>query len=37
MVKVKENLKGKTYGSLKVIEQVDDYISPKGNKIAKWK
>ena len=37
MVKVKENLEGKTYGKLKVIEQVDDYISPKGNRIAKWK
>ena len=36
MVKVKEDLVGKTYGRLIVLEQVDDYIDPKGNKKAQW-
>lgn len=37
MVKVKEDLTGKTFGRLVVLEQVEDYISPKGEHEAKWK
>ena len=36
MINVKEDLKGKKFGRLTVIEQADDYISPKGNRYAQW-
>lgn len=36
MVKVREDLTGKTFGRLKVIRQVDDYISPRGNHYSQW-
>lgn len=37
MVKVKDNLVGKKFGKLEVIEQVEDYVSPKGVHSACWK
>lgn len=37
MVKVKEDLTGKVFHRLKVIEQAEDYISPQGNHYAQWK
>ena len=36
MVKVKESLIGKQFERLTVIEQVDDYIDPHGNRSAMW-
>lgn len=36
MVKVKEDLTGRTFGRLTVIKQVEDYISPSGYKQAQW-
>lgn len=36
MVKVKEDLTGKKFGRLTVIEQVEDYIGKNGNHIAQW-
>lgn len=36
MVKVKEDLTGKTFGRLTVIKQAEDYITPKGKHSAKW-
>ena len=36
MVKVKESLIGQKFGRLTVIEQAEDYISPKGEKKAQW-
>ena len=36
MVKVKNDLTNMTFGRLKVICQVDDYINPKGKHYAKW-
>ena len=36
MVKVKENLKGRVFGRLKVIQQVEDYINPQGKHRAQW-
>ena len=36
MVKVKEDLTGKVYGRLTVLEQTDDYIDPKGKRKAQW-
>ncbi len=36
MVKVKESLVGKQFGRLTVIEQVEDYVSPKGKHRAKY-
>lgn len=36
MVKVREDLTGKTFGRLTVIKQVEDYITPKGAHFAKW-
>lgn len=36
MVKVKENLMGKTFGRLTVLNQVEDYISPNGQHHAQW-
>ena len=36
MVKVKEDLTGKVFGSLTVIKQVEDYINPQGKPYAKW-
>lgn len=37
MVKVRENLVGKRFGYLQVVEQVDDYIAPNGKHCARWK
>lgn len=36
MIKVKEDLTGAMFGKLKVLQQVEDYISPKGYKLAQW-
>lgn len=36
MVKVKENLAGMVFGRLTVKEQADDYISPSGQRQARW-
>lgn len=36
MVKVRENLVGKTFNRLTVIQQVDDYIKPNGEHVAQW-
>ena len=36
MIKVKNDLTGKTFGMLKVIRQDEDYISPQGKHKAKW-
>lgn len=36
MVKVRNDLTNKTFYRLKVIKQVDDYITPKGQHSAKW-
>lgn len=36
IVKVKSDLTGQKYGKLTVLNQVDDYISPKGEHKAQW-
>lgn len=36
MVKVREDLTGKTFGRLLVIEQAEDYINPQGTHYANW-
>lgn len=36
MVKVKEDLTGKFFGKLMVINQVEDYIQPNGSRSAQW-
>lgn len=36
MVKVKDNLVGKVFGRLTVLEQADDYITPNGIHVARW-
>ncbi len=37
MVKVKEDLTGKVFGRLKVLEQVEDYVYPDGkHRLAQW-
>lgn len=36
MVKVREDLTGRQFGRLTVIEQAEDYIKPNGNHEAKW-
>lgn len=36
MVKVKEDLTGKTFGQLKVISQIEDYIGKNGIHQAQW-
>lgn len=36
MVKVRENLTGKIFGRLKVLEQAEDYISRDGTHYAQW-
>lgn len=36
MVKVKEDLTGKTFGRLTVIEQAEDYVCPDGRYNAQW-
>lgn len=36
MVKTKEDLKDKQFGNLVVIQQIEDYISPRGQKQAMW-
>ena len=35
-VKVKEDLTGRQFGYLTVIEQTDDYITPSGNHLSRW-
>lgn len=37
MVKVKEDLVGRVFGRLTVIEQANDYVSLKGKHYARWK
>lgn len=37
MVNVKEDLTGRVFGRLTVIEQAEDYVSPTGKHYAKWK
>ena len=37
MVKVKEDLTGKIFGRLIVLYQVEDYITPSGRHMDKWK
>ena len=37
MVKTREDITGKKYGFLTVIEQIDDYIDKKGIHYARWK
>lgn len=37
MVRVREDLTGRIFDKLIVIEQVEDYITPKGMHCAKWK
>lgn len=37
IVQVKEDLTGKRFGRLTVVEQVDDYIKPNGQHVAMWK
>lgn len=36
MVKVKEDLTGKVFGRLTVLEQAEDYINPKGKRRSQW-
>lgn len=36
MVKVREDLTNKIFGRLTVIKQVDDYVTPSGQKKAQW-
>lgn len=36
MVKVKESLIGKIFGRLKVLEQTEDYVTPKGKHYSRW-
>lgn len=36
MVKVKEDLTGKRFGRLVVIEQAEDYVLPSGRRKARW-
>ena len=36
MVKVREDLTGRIFGKLKVLHQVDDWITPKGQHEAQW-
>lgn len=36
MVKVKEDLTGKTFGRWTVLEQAEDYVSPQGIHYARW-
>ena len=36
MIKVKRDLTGMEFGRLKVLEQTDDYISPKGKHYSRW-
>ena len=37
MIKARKDLTGKVFGRLKVLYQVDDYISPSGVHAAKWR
>lgn len=36
MIRVKKDITGYKYGKLTVMEQVEDYINPKGKHFAKW-
>lgn len=37
MVQTREDLTGKTFNMLTVIEQTDDYVNPSGVRYARWK
>lgn len=37
MVKVKEDLTGKVFGKLTVVEQAEDHIQSNGRRVARWK
>lgn len=36
MIKVREDLTGKQFGRLTVIKQIEDYVTPSGNKYNRW-
>jgi hypothetical protein len=36
MIKVKEDLTGRTFGKLTVLSQAEDYVSPKGQRKSQW-
>ena len=36
MVKVKNDLTGRTFGRLKVIKQVEDHVQSNGRHVAMW-
>lgn len=36
MINVKDNLTGKRFGRLIVLKQIEDYVSPKGDRKARW-
>lgn len=36
MVKVREDLTGRKFGRLTVLEQAEDYVSPKGTHCTRW-
>ena len=36
MIKVREDLTGMQFGRLTVIEQIEDYIAPSGNRYNRW-
>ena len=36
MVKVRENLTGLTFGRLTVLKQIEDHITPNGDRLAQW-
>ena len=36
MIKVREDLTGKQFGRLTVIEQIEDYVTPSGNRYNRW-
>lgn len=36
MIKVREDLTGKQFGRLTVIKQIDDYVTPSGNRYNRW-
>lgn len=36
MLKVRKDLTGKRFGRITVIQQVEDYVSPKGHRKARW-
>lgn len=36
MVNSRDNLTGKRFGSLTVIKQIEDYVSPSGRHRGRW-